>query len=494
MNRRVWLLVGATAGFTVGLWPLLRTQLAGAQDARSRAPDAAALARVDEVAAVFRHVAAVAGPGVVQIRVEGDERRAAELAKELKRRFPDATDAEINERVERQMRFRMGSGSGIVLDDRGHILTNNHVVENRTGIRVLAADGREFPATIVGTDSKTDLAVIRVEAGELSPLTFGDSDRIEVGDWVIAIGAPFGLSQTVTHGIVSAKGRSVGSLDIAYQDFIQTDASINPGNSGGPLLSTRGEVIGVNTAIASDGDLSNMGIAFAIPANMARNIARKLVNGGRVERGWLGVRMDELSAEDAAALGIRGREGVLVFAVMSDTPASLAGLQPDDVIVRVGAEPARTMSRVRALIADVSPGESLTLGILRDGRAQDVRVEVGEQPEQLLRSRRTGGEALGRRVDSLGMEVRVLRPSLAREVGFAPTQRGLIVLSVDRDRDADAIDANRELIVGCNGRSVQHVGDLEEAIRAAGDEPITLRLLNRGGESRTLTWERQSER
>ncbi|QOJ14110.1 MAG: trypsin-like peptidase domain-containing protein [Planctomycetia bacterium] len=490
MNRRVWLLVGATVGFAVGFWPLLRTQLAGAQDARSRAPDPGALARVDEVAAVFRYVASVASPGVVQIRVEGDERRASELRAELKRRFPDAADAEIDQRVERQMRFRMGSGSGIVFDERGHILTNNHVVENRTGIRVLAADGREFPATIVGTDSKTDLAIIRVEDAELAPLTFGDSDRIDVGDWVIAIGAPFGLSQTVTHGIVSAKGRSVGSLDIAYQDFIQTDASINPGNSGGPLLNTRGEVIGVNTAIASDGDVANMGIAFAIPANMARSIARKLVSGGRVERGWLGVRMDELSREDAAAMGLRGREGVLVFAVMADTPASRAGLQPDDVIVRVGDQPARTMSRVRALIADVSPGESVTLGILRDGRARDVTVEVGEQPEQLVRPRRTGGEALGRRVEPLGLEVRVLRPSLARDVGFPPTQRGLIVIGVDADRDADAIDANRELIVGCNGRGVANVGDLEEAIRAAGDEPITLRVMNRGGETRSVEWER----
>ena len=305
------------------------------------------LARVEEVSHAFRLVAKVARPGVVHIRVrsdvaeEGDDPMWRELRQQLEEQLGEQFDEQRWRDFLRQHREAPASGSGIIFDEQGYVLTNNHVVAGRDEILVTLPDEREFPATLVGNDPMTDLAVIKIDASDLHALKFGDSDRVEVGDWVIAVGAPFGLSQSVTHGIISATGRdSVEPLTekgILYQNFLQTDAAINPGNSGGPLLNLRGEVIGVNTAIATNGDGYNAGIAFTIPSNMALKVASQLKESGAVARGWLGITMGELEAADRELLGIEGHRGVLVVGIVGN----IAGGHFGDHIGRRRRSPGR---------------------------------------------------------------------------------------------------------------------------------------------------------
>lgn len=450
--------------------------------------DQRTLARAEELSRAFRRVADVAKPGVVHVRVEGDEEIAARLRRELKGHFPDRTDEEISKLVERRMRYRTGSGSGIVLDSRGNILTNNHVVENRTEIRVVTSDGRELPATVVGADSRSDIAVIHVEADDLPPLKFADDSKLNIGDWVIAIGSPFGLADSVSHGIVAAKQRSIGP----YDGLIQSDAAINPGNSGGPLLNLRGEVVGVNTAIAAlhdeDEDGPRPTIAFSIPASTARKMAAQLIEHGKIVRGWLGVSLSDLSREDSRALGARGKGGALVEAVIDDTPAARAGLEPDDIIVGVNGDTTRDMAHARALIADVSPGETAKLEIVRDGEKRKLEVELGTQPAGRVRP---GSQRVARHVESLGLDLTLLRPSIAKDVGLSTSQRGLIVVAVRRGNEDKALNPERDIIVECNGRRVTNVADLKRVLEKARGEDVKLRVIDLNGEGRDVTWPRQ---
>jgi Do/DeqQ family serine protease len=275
-------------------------------------------------------------------------------------------------------RERAGVGSGVIIDAQGHILTNLHVIKGADEITVRFSNKREVPGRIVGTDQRTDLAVIRIPTADgIVAAPLGDSDRIQVGEWAIAIGSPFGLEQTVTVGVISATGRSEVGI-VPYENFIQTDASINPGNSGGPLLNARGEVIGINTAILSSGQ----GIGFAIPINTARRVAAALIARGRVQRGWLGLSLQPLNEDLARALGAPVDRGVVVARVLPGGPAERAGLAPNDVILRFGEVTVQDLQHFQRLVLDAPVDQPVTLRVLRKGREISVAVTVAEAPPE----------------------------------------------------------------------------------------------------------------
>jgi serine protease Do len=386
--------------------------------------------------------------------------------------------------------YQEGSGSGIIFDKDGYILTNNHVVQGRNGIRVVLDDNREFEAELIGTDPKTDLAVIRIEATDLSPLTFGDSDQMEVGDWVLAVGAPFGLEQTVTHGIVSAKGRTRrADIDIAYQDFIQTDAAINPGNSGGPLLNLRGEVVGVNTAIATNGEGFNAGIAFTIPSNRAARVARQLMTRGVVRRGYLGIVPLSVSPRDVEIFGLPSPGGVLVDRVLRDSPADRAGLRVEDVIVAMNGKEIRGLEHFRLSVAELSPRDRVHMRVLRDGKELELVARLALQPDDLrapaLRDLRQDSLP----VDRLALSGRTYRPELASQLvqAYGRHRDGVVVWCLDPDARRLPDVEPLELIVSCQGRKVRCVGDLKSALAAVpSDQNVRLEVMSRNGDRRTV--------
>jgi serine protease Do len=453
----------------------------------AQTPEVAALQAVSRA---FRAVAKVAGPGVVNINVAGG--RVSQIPREEIQRLREHLGGDVTEEQIEQLLRRAqppGSGSGIVFDTQGHILTNNHVVEGRETIGVQLADERIFEARLVGTDPKTDLAVIRIDATDLHPLTFGDSSALEVGDWVVAVGAPFGLAQTVTHGIVSATGRTrVSGIDIMYQDFIQTDAAINPGNSGGPLLNLRGEVVGVNTAIATRGDIYNAGVAFTIPSNMAVRVARALITSGKVARGWLGISYtsQSLTADDAEILRLPDRSGILLSAVQKDSPAARGGLQVEDVIVAVNGQPIERSAQFQALIAEMPPEEVVRVGIIRDGQPREVRVTLGLQPDKL-----EAPPAEGRPIPALGLSGLALRPALAfmyfQARAYADSDRGVFVVAVEPESGHEPAVRPGEVIVACNGQPVASVGELVRIVASAPvDARVRLRIREPSSDERII--------
>jgi serine protease Do len=280
----------------------------------------------------------------------------------------------LPKKFKREMR---GLGTGMIIDDKGHIITNNHVVGGAQKIQVLLASGKQYKAKLIGKDPKTDLAVIKIEAKEPLPcVTFGDSDKVKVGDWVVAIGHPRGLDQTVTQGIISAKHRN-GVIDPStYQDFLQTDAAINPGNSGGPLLTLQGEVIGVNAAIASESG-GFEGIGFSMPSNMAVFISRELISRGKIERGWLGVSVQDLTPDLAKSFGVENDRGALIADVSKNGPAQKAGIKRGDVVVKLDGEDIPDSSMLRNKIALTKVGKVVTVTVLRSGKQQDIAVTIG---------------------------------------------------------------------------------------------------------------------
>jgi serine protease Do len=295
---------------------------------------------------------------------------------------------------QRQPRSVPSSGSGFIIDPEGHILTNNHVVSNASEITVTLNDRRTFKAKVVGTDPESDVAVIKIDGDKLPYLELGDSDKLRVGDWAIAIGNPLGMLRgSVTVGIISAQGRT--NLNIFggtpdFQDFIQTDASINFGNSGGPLCNIRGEVIGINTAINPSGQ----GIGFAIPINMAKHVADQLVSHGHVQRAWLGVSLDQVTPEMAEGLGLDVKDGVIITKVTPGFPADKAGLRRNDVIVEYEGQPVSDMQKFRLRVADTSPGKVTSMVVIRDGKRIPVRVTLGERtPEAMAAAQQNGGQA-----------------------------------------------------------------------------------------------------
>jgi Do/DeqQ family serine protease len=291
--------------------------------------------------------------------------------------FKDFYDRYFGQMPAPSGRESSGVGSGVIIDSQGHILTNLHVIKGADEIMVRLHPKREVRGKIVGTDAKTDLAVIRIPSEGIVAAPLGDSDKLQVGEWAIAIGSPFGLEQTVTVGVISATGRSEVGI-VPYENFVQTDASINPGNSGGPLLNFRGEVIGINTAIVSTGQ----GIGFAIPINVARRVATTLVSKGKVVRGWLGVSLQPLTKELAQSLGAAGEKGAVVARVLPGGPAEKGGLQPNDVILKFGDVLVEDLQHLQRLVLDAPVDRAVTLRVLRGGKEVSVPVTIAEAPTE----------------------------------------------------------------------------------------------------------------
>jgi serine protease Do len=359
---------------------------------------------------------------------------------------------------------RRGVGSGVIIDPSGVALTNAHVVEGSGQIEVTMLDGTKYPAKVVGSDRKTDLAVIRLQAnGKTFPhLALGDSDAVKVGDWVIAVGSPFGLNATVTSGIVSAKARQIGAGP--YDDFLQTDAAINPGNSGGPLVNMRGEVVGINTAIVRGGS----GIGFAIPANMARRITSELIASGSVSRGWLGVTLQPLTPELAGSFGVKDGKGALVSDVTPDSPAARAGVRPGDVVLEMNATRVENPGDLARAVGLARPGSETTLRVRRGGAEQTLTVKLAAAPGELSPTR-------------LGLAVQPLTPEAARAAG-ARARDGVVVTAVEADSPAATAGIQQgDVILEIEGQTVRTVADFERLTKnLKPSQPLSVRLEREG--------------
>jgi serine protease Do len=365
---------------------------------------------------------------------------------------------------------RTSLGSGVIVDDSGYILTNNHVVQNAEEITVTLWDKREFKGEIIGTDPKTDLAVVRIETNGLKTATWGDSDALKVGELVVAVGSPYGLSQTVTSGIVSAKGRA--NVRIAdYEDFIQTDAAINPGNSGGPLINTRGEVVGINTAIFSTTG-GYQGIGFSIPSNMARAVMESLIKEGKVTRGWLGVTIQPITKELADQFGLDNDEGSLVSDVVQGSPAEQAGLKRGDIIMEYRGKKMGNPTELRNAVASTPPGTEAKLGVVREGKKKTLIVSIGELPEDISAFLRGADNAL------VEVQVQDITPEIRRSLGISEKVEGVVVTFAGEDtglRRGDVVlEINRTPVTG-----VEEYGEIVSQIGAESD--ILLLVYREGG-------------
>jgi serine protease Do len=387
--------------------------------------------------------------------------------------FSDLFERFFRDRIPRESR-QTYLGSGFIIDKDGFILTNNHVVEQTDEIKVMLANGTEYDAEIVGRDPKTDLALIRIEAEEdLKPLPLGDSEKLEVGDWVLAIGNPFAFNHTVTAGIVSAKYRDLGAGD--YDNFIQTDASINPGNSGGPLLDTRGEVVGINTIIVSRSGES-IGIGFAIPINMAKDLLPQLKKG-KVIRGWLGVMIQAITPELKESFELKEEEGALVSEVTPGGPAEEAGIEEGDAIVTFDGKKIQEMSDLPMIVASTPVGKVVTVEVIREGKKKGFEVKIAELDEGIEE-----GETQGEEKRNLGVTVDEITPSTARQLGLSD-ERGVVVVRVESNSPAeDAGIARGDVIRSINREPVNDVETYKEKIRQhkKGDV-ILFRVKKRGG-------------
>jgi serine protease Do len=375
----------------------------------------------------------------------------------------------------------------VIVSEDGIILTNNHVIADADEVTVRLADDREFPAKIVGTDPKTDLGVLKIDADDLVPATLGDSDRLEVGEWVLTIGSPFGLSETLTAGIVSAKGRgTVGLVD--YGDFIQTDAAINPGNSGGPLVDLHGAVVGINTAIFSRSG-GSMGIGFAIPVKIAKAIKDRILAEGRVVRGYLGVFVQDLTGNLARSFGRDETGGALVAKVSPGTPAARAGLQPGDIVLELDGVKVRNSDDLRKRVSDARPDEVVHLVVFRKGEQKTLTVKLAELPDDSAASP-VSGASLG---NELGMEVHPLTPEIGRAYGYAGDVSGLVVVRVKPLTPADRAGIRAgDVLLEIGDRGIRSVADYRTALERS-DLASGIRLRIRRGEAELFVFLRAEE-
>jgi serine protease Do len=366
---------------------------------------------------------------------------------------------------------QQGAGSGFVLAPEGMIITNNHVVEGAKEITVTLADKREYPAKIVGRDPKTDIALLKIDVKEPLPaVVLGDSDRLRVGDWVVAVGNPFGLSNTVTAGIVSAKGRVIGAGP--YDDFIQTDASINPGNSGGPLFNLQGEVIGINTAIVAQGQ----GIGFAVPVNQAKALVPQLEAKGEVTRGFLGVSIQDITPDLARSLKLADVKGALVADVTAGGPAEAAGVKRGDVVMRYDGKEVADAHTLPALVAGTPVGKTVTLAVRRNGTEEELRATVGRMPGERAEASGAAEPEQGK----WGLALRELTPQTARRLGL-PAGEGLVVAGVRPGSPAaEAGVRPGDVVLEVNRQKVTSVQEAQELVRKQGDEAPLLLLIKRG--------------
>jgi len=382
---------------------------------------------------------------------------------------------------EREYKHKQRSGgSGVIVDKEGYILTNNHVVEGVEKVKVKLNDGREFTATVKGQDSRTDLAVLHIKAKDLPVATLGDSDKLDVGEWAIAIGSPFGLEHTVTVGVISAKGRS-GLGTGTYEDFIQTDASINPGNSGGPLINIDGEVIGINAMIIQPGT----GIGFAIPINMAKQILNDLIKYGKYVRSWLGISAQDLTPEMIEHFKVKEKEGVLVGQIYPGTGAEKAGLASGDIIKSVDDKPVKNVNELVREILKRKVGEKVKLNIVRDGKPMTLEVTTKAMPEKAELAKEKEEEG------TLGAKVQELTPQLATQYRISGIRHGVVVISVEDGSLADEIGLQEgDVILEINRKKIENLKDFNKAIKDGNFEKGILFQLHRKGSSFYITYKK----
>ena len=411
--------------------------------------------------ASFNQLAEMVSPAVVNIRTVKTIKGGGPVFRQFQR-DPRGRQGPFKDFFERffgedmQKEFKQPSlGSGFIIDKEGFVVTNNHVIEDADQIKVKLKDEREYDATIVGRDPNTDIALLKIDSGQDLPTAkLGDSDELKVGQWVVAIGSPFGLEHTVTAGIVSAKGRVIGSGP--YDDFIQTDASINPGNSGGPLLNLNGEVVGINTAIVAGGH----GIGFAIPVNLAKGIIVALKTEGEVTRGWLGVAIQDLNGDMAEYYEVENKKGVFVMDVFEGDPADKAGIKPKDIILEVNGQKIKTSRRLTSMIAGIPVGETAKIKILRDGKEKTVKVKIVKRDETKLASRGRPKE----QAQEFGIRVSNLTPEIAQRLNIAETS-GVIVTEIQSGGKGEEADIRvGDIIKEINRRPIETVSDYQEIL------------------------------
>jgi serine protease Do len=371
-------------------------------------------------------------------------------------------------------------GSGVIVDSAGYIVTNNHVVAKADEIKVLLNDKREFTGKIVGTDPKSDIAIVKINAKDLPVITWGDSDKLEIGEYVLAIGNPFGLNQTVTQGIVSAVGRAnVGIAD--YEDFIQTDAAINPGNSGGALVNARGQLVGINTAIFSRSG-GYMGIGFAVPSNMTRAVMDSLIKTGKVVRGWLGVSIQEVTPDLAKQFGMKEARGALVNEVIPDSPAAAAGIQGGDIITAFNGKAVDSPSTLRNTVAQTLVGKSVKVDVLREKKSVTVDVKISEQPKDIAQAEGETTQGDGKDAALAGVEVRNLTPDIARQLGLPPGTMGVVIAGVEQGSAAEEAGLQEgDVIMQINRQPVRNIGDFKRLAGKLSKKDSSLFLINRQG-------------
>jgi serine protease Do len=480
--------------------------LAGAawHGASANAQSAAARATIPAVSTPIQHnvaggrdsyadVVKVVSPSVVTIRTQGKakvsptEFQGDDL---LRRFFGDQFGDQFGEQPGRGMRrpprsFKQRAlGSGVIVSNDGYILTNYHVVDGADDIRVETTDDRTLTAKVIGTDRPSDLALLKVPASDLHPIALGNSDAVQVGDVVLAVGNPLGVGQTVTMGIISAKGRST-SVGDSYEDFLQTDAPINHGNSGGALVNTKGELVGINSQILSNSD-GNIGIGFAIPTNMAHHVMDQLRGSGKVTRAQLGVTVQAVTEDMAQSLGLKHAGGAIVSSVASGSAAEQAGIKQGDVIESFNGQPVHDFNSLRNHVAEMAPGSKTTVTVVRDGAEKSLAVKLDEaNPEKSARSDR--GDSTEGDKTALGVSVAPLTPELASRLGAPRNAKGLVIEDVNPDsRAADAGLQAGDVIEQANRQPVESVDQLRKAVKDAGSKSVML-LINRQGRELFVT-------
>ena len=367
-------------------------------------------------------------------------------------------------------------GSGVIVNPDGYILTNNHVVAGASDVEVFTTTRKQYKANVIGTDSRTDIAVLKIDASGLPTFTLGDSSKLKVGDLVFAIGDPFGIGETATTGIVSATGRGLGGAIEHYEDFIQTDAAINPGNSGGALIDLRGNLIGINTAILSGGG-GNEGIGFAIPVNMARNVMEQIVEHGKVTRGYLGVTIQPVNPDMAKAFGLSQGGGALIGDVTPSGPAAKAGLQRGDIVLQLNGTSVTGPDDLSLRVSEMAPGAVAHLQVYRSGHTQPIDVTLGTYPENAA----AGRPAQGPSTALEGLQVQNLTSDLAQELGLPAGMTGVFVRDVDASSPAAAAGVQRgDVIQEVDRKPVHNIAEYQQALAGAGKQPLLL-LLNRRG-------------
>ncbi len=483
---------GAWAAGVLGVASILAV-LQAAQDSNpaiSLKRDAQPVTRGQLERASFSDVVKRVGPSVVKITTETKARRGRARASELPPGFeeffgiPRGPEGFGGRGPDQRQAPMGGLGSGVIISNDGYIATNNHVVDGADTVTVALTDGREFTAKVIGRDPQTDIAVIKVDAKDLPAVTFADTAKIEVGDRVLAIGNPFGIGETVTSGIVSAKGRRVGILaDVqGYEDFIQTDAAINPGNSGGALVDVDGRLIGINTAILSRNG-GFQGVGLAVPANMVSQVADSLVKSGRVVRGYLGVNIQTITPQLAESFDLKSNQGALVAEVLPDAPAAKAGLREGDVITAIDGKPIGDANRLTLAVTSVAPGTKLKLDVLRDGKTQQITATTGERPgarrnaraaESYSQSNDEEGVLNGVSVDDLDGETR-------QQLDIPARLKGALITNVAPDSAAARAGIRRgDVILEINKQPVKSADEAVERSSQVESKKSLVKLWSRG--------------